>query len=88
MIQLSATNQIIVDGIDTGLGLSQRSEGSIIYTQESESAAYKEHAMPHKRYSAAHDYPHKPGQAYDPKICAGRAQLEQDIRVLLRSFSA
>jgi len=46
-------------------------------------ARYKEHSMPFNRYSAAHDEPHKPGEAYNPAVCAGRIQLESDVRALL-----
>lgn len=84
-IQIDTNNRIKIDGQDTGLALGQRREGTIVYTPESRPAGqrYQEHQMPFSRYSAAHDEPHKPGEVYNPAVCAGRSQLEADVRALL-----
>lgn len=88
-IQIDSTNRIFLDGKETGLAIVQRREGTTIYTPESRSTAqrYQEHWMPFARYSTAHDQPHKPGQLYDPEVCAGRAQLESDVRLLLSALA-
>ena len=77
MIQIDASNRIVLDGRDTGLALVQRASGTVIYTPESRAsgAQYREHKMPHARYSTAHDAP--------ASGAAGRAQLESDVRALL-----
>jgi hypothetical protein len=84
-LQIDTSDSIIIDGRDTGLKITQRQNGTIIYTPESTLSGkkYREHAMPYNRYSAAHDAPCKPLQAYDPNISAGRLQLEADIKSLL-----
>ncbi|KCB25144.1 hypothetical protein [Bordetella hinzii] len=74
-LQVDTSGAIIIDGQDTGLGLSQRKDGSVVYTRERVGVRYMEHTMPHGRYSAAHDAP--------ASGAAGRAQLEADIRALL-----
>ena len=88
MLQIDTSDSIIIDGQDIGLKLTQRRNGTVVYTPECAISGrkYKEHAMPHARYSAAHDSPSKPGQQYDPKECAGRSQLEADVRALLGSL--
>lgn len=85
MLQIDTSNSILINGRDTGLKLTQRREGSVVYTPESvlSGRKYQEHKMPYARYSAAHDAPSKPGQAYDPNVTAGRAQLEADVLALL-----
>ena len=87
MLQIDTSNSIIIDNKPTGLSLGQRRDGSVVYTPENVATGqkYQEHAMPHARYSAAHDNP-KPVHA-TPELAAkhqtaGRAQLEADIRVL------
>ena len=93
MLQIDTENNILINGRNTGLKLEQRREGTVIYTPEikgiendSVSSVYKEHKMPHARYSAVHDNP-KPMHA-TPELeaqfgkPAGRAQLEADIRKL------
>jgi len=85
MLQIDTSDSIIINGRDTGLKLTQRRDGSVVYTPERIAIGqrYQEHKMPHARYSAAHDAPCKPGQPYDPNVCAGRAQLEADVLALL-----
>lgn len=85
-LQIDTSDGIIIDGRDTGLKLAQRREGSVVYTPESviSGRKYREHKMPYARYSSAHDAPSKPGQAYDPNVSAGRAQLEADVLELLK----
>lgn len=87
-IQIDTANRIKIDGQDTGLALVQRREGTVVYTPESRPSwqKYQEHTMPFGRYSAAHDAPHKPGEGYDPNVCAGRSQLEADVQAMLASF--
>ena len=77
MLQHATDNSLILDGRDTGLKLAQRRDGTVIYTPESRSSgqAYREHQMPHARYSTAHDTP--------ASGAAGRGQLEADVRALL-----
>ena len=120
MIHIDSSNSIILDGIDTGLKLSQQRKGTVVYTPERPSMGqiprfvkkelgrnangvmafceevvyvpdfgekYKEHPMPFARYSAAHDTPHKPGEEYAPAVCAGRKQLEADLRALLAQLA-
>jgi hypothetical protein len=68
----------------TGLGVRQTAKGTVVYTLETynrfsnpNGAKYKEHEMPHKRYSLAHDAPAsgKPG----------RSDFERDFLALLDS---
>lgn len=75
MIQIDTSNRIRIDGRDTGLALTQRASGTVVYTPEIGASAYREHKMPHARYSTAHDAP--------ASGAAGRAQLESDVRALL-----
>ena len=77
MIQITATNQIIIDGQMTSLHLTQRSDGTVIYSADAGGKNYREYKMPHQRYSTAHDSP--------ASGAAGRSQLEADIRALLAS---
>lgn len=84
MIQHATDNSLILDGKVTGLKLTQRREGSVVYTPESRLSgqAYREHKMPHQRYSLSHDAPTDPRTGL-PTGAAGRAQLEADLRELL-----
>lgn len=75
MIQIDTANRIRIDGCDTGLALTQRASGTVVYTPEGAGTSYREHQMPHARYSMAHDAP--------ASGAAGRAQLESDVRALL-----
>lgn len=86
-LTIDTSNSIIIDGQDTGLKMIQRADKTVIFTPEnwSKGVLYQSHSMPYTRYSAAHDAPSKPGQSYDPKVTAGRAQLESDVKgALLR----
>ena len=78
MIQIDTADEILLDGQRTGLGLTQRREGSVVYTRERQGVRYAEHKMPHPRYSAAHDAP--------ASGAAGRGQLEADVRALLATL--
>jgi hypothetical protein len=77
MLQHATDNSLIIDGRDTGLKLTQRQDGSVVYTPENRlrGQAYQQHQMPHKRYSVAHDAP--------ASGAAGRSQLEADLRELM-----
>jgi hypothetical protein len=83
MLQIDTSDSIIINGRNTGLKLTQRREGTVVYAPERNGQSYKEHKMPFARYSAAHDAPSKPGQSYDANECAGRSQLEIDVQNLL-----
>lgn len=78
MIQITADNEILIDGKRTGLGLWQKATGTVVYTRESGSAKYAEHAMPRARYSAAHPSP--------ASGVAGCNQLEDDVRALIKTL--
>lgn len=76
-ITIHTDNSVSLDGVATGLKVTQDRRGTIVYTPESRlmKTAYKEHQMPHARYSLAHDAP--------ASGAAGRAKFEADIRALL-----
>ncbi|MEY4415379.1 MAG: hypothetical protein RIQ53_2672 [Pseudomonadota bacterium] len=80
MLQHATDNSLIIDGRDTGLKLTQRHDGTVVYTPENRlrGQEYKQHQMPHKRYSVVHDAP--------ASGAAGRSQLEEDLRALLDSL--
>jgi hypothetical protein len=78
MIQIDTANYIRIDGKNTGLQLTQRRDGTVIYSVDSGGQNYREYPMPHARYSTAHDYP--------ASGAAGRAQLEADVRALLETL--
>lgn len=84
-LTIYTNGNIAIDGQDTGLGLSQTSTGTKVFTREDLGRKYKLHAMPHERYSAAHDNPTDP-RTGKPTGAAGRAQLEADIRALMVSL--
>jgi hypothetical protein len=77
-ITIDNTNRISIDGRETGLAISQRCVGTVVYTVATATTKYAEHIMPHVRYSTAHD---KPASG-----AAGRTQLEADIRALLETL--
>ena len=78
-ITIDTANRIHIDHYSTGLVLDQRRDGTVIYTPESVAKKYKEHKMPHARYSSAHDAP--------ASGAAGRGQLEADIRALIKTLT-
>lgn len=87
-LQIDTSGEIILDFKRTGLKLVQNREGTVIFTPESHSTGqkYKEHKMPHARYSTAHDNPrplHATPELAAKYKTAGRAQLEADVRALL-----
>lgn len=88
MLQIDTdSGRITLDGEDTGLGVTQRRDGTTVYTREAPGTRYCEHAMPHARYSLSHNAPrplHKsPDAAALYSMPAGRAQFEADIRALI-----
>ena len=89
MLQHATDNSLILDGKTTGLKAAQRREGTVVYTPESRLSgqAYREHAMPHTRYSLSHDSPIDPRTGL-PTGAAGRAQFEADLRDLLARLQA
>lgn len=78
MLSIDTSNRITIDGQVTGLAVTQRRYGTVVYTPEGISTTYKEHKMQHARYSTAHDAP--------ASGVAGRAQFEADIRALLAAL--
>lgn len=81
MITIDTTNRIVINGCRTNLAVTQNANGTVVYTPESvlNNRAYKEHAMPHKRYSLAHDAP--------ASGAAGRSQFEADVSALIATLS-
>lgn len=82
MLQITTNDEILLDGQRTGLGLTQRQNGTVIYTRECKLSgiAYREHVMPHLRYSAVHPAP--------ASGAAGVSQLESDLRALLAHLNS
>lgn len=82
MLTIYDNGDISVSGRATGLAVGQRADRTIVYTKESPftKAKYKEHVMPHKRYSLAHDAP--------ASGVAGRAQFEVDVLALIESLKS
>lgn len=78
-ITIDAANRIAIDHIQTGLAVIQNATGTVVYTPEGISSRYKEHKMPHARYSLSHD---KPASGV-----AGKEQFEVDIKKLLEQIS-
>ena len=79
MLKTSIDNSIIIDGKYTGLKIVQKQSGTVIYTPEEllTGQKYKEHKMPHARYSVVHDAPSSGS--------AGCFQLENDILELIKN---
>lgn len=77
-IEISTTNEIIIDGKYTGLRVTQKREGTVVYSADHGGGNYREHPMPHARYSTAHP---KPASG-----AAGCDQFEADIRALLETL--
>ena len=89
MLQIDTSGSIIINGLDTGLKLTQRREGTVVYTPEKSGQDYREHKLPSDRYSAAHDNPqplHATTELAEKFKTAGRAQLEADVLDLLRNL--
>lgn len=82
MIEITTNNAILLDGQPTGLALRQAQHGTVIYTPASVDGRvpYREHPMPHRRYSASHDAP--------STGAPGRAALEADVRALVARLDA
>lgn len=79
IIEIYENGHINVSGKRTGLAVTQDVRGTIVYTVESKfsGTVYKEHPMPHARYSLEHDKP-----------ASGRAGREDFKRDLLALMSA
>lgn len=74
-ITIDSANRIAIDNIQTGLAVTQNANGTIVYTPEGIATRYKEHKMPHQRYSLAHDNP--------ASGVPGRTQFELDVKFIL-----
>jgi hypothetical protein len=81
MISIDTTSRIVIDGSRTNLAVTQNAAGTVVYTPESllSKQAYKEHPMPHKRYSLAHEEP--------ASGVPGRSVFEADICALIATLS-
>jgi len=79
-ITIDSANRIAINNIQTGLAVTQNANGTVVYTPEGISSRYKEHKMPHARYSLAHNNP--------ASKVAGRSQFEIDIKELLVKLNA
>jgi len=79
-IQFDQSNEIILDGVRTGLKVTQNKAGTIVYTPEipHKKQAYKAHKMPHARYSLVHETP--------STGVPGVLDFERDFRNLLKSY--
>lgn len=76
-LQIDTAEEILLDGQRTGLGVTQRREGTVVYTREQVGIRYAEHKLPHARYLLGSDsLITKPG-------VATRAQFEIDERALV-----
>lgn len=78
-ITIDSANRISIDNIQTGLAVTQDGDGTIVYTPEGVISRYKEHKMPHTRYSLSHDRPFSG--------VAGKSQFENDIKKLIMQIS-
>ena len=76
---IDSANRIAIDHIQTGLAVTQNAGGTIVYTTEGVISRYKEHKMPHARYSLSHDRPFSG--------VAGKSQFENDIKKLIMQIS-
>lgn len=77
MIQIDTANRIVLDGMDTGLAVTQDADGTRVYTPECRITGieYRRHQMHYRRYSLACDTP--------ASGIPGRGQFEADIRAIL-----
>lgn len=86
-MQINTSGWIILNDKDTGLGVTQNGDGTIVFKRETSSQKYQTITMPHARYSLAHDAPrpiHKtPELAAKYPSPAGRTQFEADIKSIL-----
>lgn len=73
MLSIAANNEILIDGERTGYRVTQKADGTVVYSNFDNK--YREHAMPHKRYSLSHPAP----LSGNP----GLTDFERDIRALL-----
>ena len=71
-IEIYSNGHIHLDDEDTGMGVTQRASGTVVFVRDGAGRSYREIEMPHSRYSLAHDKP----ASGNP----GRQQFEQDLR--------
>ncbi len=78
-IEIHAKRHILIDNARSGLAVTQDQRGTILYTVESKfsGTTYKEHSLPHSRYSLCIDNP--------ASGCAGRSDFERDLISLIKS---
>jgi len=79
MMTINSDNTISLDGENTGLRVTQRRDGTVVYSTNHRGTNYREYAMPHARYALSGDP--LPGSA-----SAGRTQFESDLRALIASL--
>lgn len=73
---------------NTGFKVTQKREGTVVYSAGPGGLHYAEHEMPHTRYSLAHDTPrpnHSSSKIATHPAPAGRTQFETDIRGLMQT---
>ena len=80
-LKIDTADEILLDGQRTGLGVTQRRDGTVVYTRERPGVRYAEHKMPHARYLLGSD-----SQITKPGV-ATRAQFESDVRALLERLA-
>jgi hypothetical protein len=82
MLTIYTNGDISISGASTGLAVKQGPNGTIVHTKESAftKAEYKEHEMPHQRYSLAADTP--------ASGVAGRSEFEADVLALIDKLKA
>lgn len=76
-IDIYTNGHIHLDGKDTGLGVTQRASGTVLFRRE-DRGGYREIELPHRRYSLVHPAP----RSGNP----GLAQFEADVRASLASM--
>ena len=90
MLNITTDNNIEIDGQRPGLRVTQRRDGTVVYSTNHDGTNYREHSMPHARYSLGHHAP-RPLHA-TPELAAkfppppGRSQFEADIRALIATL--
>ncbi len=87
---IKTDGSIDLDSGPTGLRVTQKREGTVVFSAGHGGVNYREYKMPNARYSLAHDAP-RPQHA-TPELAAkfpppaGRSQFEADVRALLASI--
>lgn len=75
-----ANGSIWLDGADTGIMVTQKKRGTVVYCPAFERRDYVEYAMPHPVYSLAAETP--------ASGVPGRGDFERDVRTLLATLES